>query len=288
LCLQALEKLEGKPPKRPAADDDDSGSDVSDVELSEVEGSDEEEEDEEARGQARRRRRGQPPPRERGGGSAAVALPAATPAAAAAAAEAPVEEWEVWEPAVEDSEEEWGGQRRGRGRGRGRGRRKKEAREARDGSARVTWAESLPPRQRLAVRALAAAVSAVAAEGTVAGVLRQAQRRAAEAHAELAPAVPDALLVPAGGPGAPEVGVAAAAAAAASASSSGGRVGRGSGGAAGSGLAAALGRGGGPVAAQLAARPVDLGSFLVPSTAPAFEELPALPQYRRNLESHCM
>jgi hypothetical protein len=45
--------------------------------------------------------------------------------------------------------------------------------------------------------------------------------------------------------------------------------------------------GSGKIAALLAGRPAKVGDLLVPSTAPAFEQLTDLPQYRRNLESHC-
>ena len=277
---QALERLEGKPPKQPAAAAD-SSSDVSDVEISESEESD----GGAAAPRGGRRRRptsgGQEVQSPAGGGDVAMAdAPSAAALAAwggrAAAAAAPsaslaVEEWEVWEPTAEDSGEEWGGGRRGKGRRGKRGSRKKERAEAAEAERRAAR-HALPPRQRLALRALAAAVSGVAAESCVADVLKQAQRQASEAHASLAAAVPDVLLVPAGSPDAPEVGMAgggAARLAAASSSSSKG------------------GAGGGKVAAQLAARPADIGGFLVPSTAPAFEQLTDLPQYRRNLESHC-
>ncbi|PRW20913.1 hypothetical protein C2E21_8607 [Chlorella sorokiniana] len=269
---KALERLESKPPKLPATAAD-SGSDVSDVELSESEES--EAEAPPQRGGRRRGAAGGGGQEVQSAGGRDVAMPdapstavlaawggaaeAAAPSVSASTALA-VEEWEVWEPAAEDSGEEWGGGRRGKGRRGGkRGGRKKERAEAAEAEKRAAR-HALPPRQRLALRALGAAASGVAAEGTVADVLRQAQRQAAEAHASFAAAVPDALLVPAGTADAPEVGVAG-----------------GPGGRAGSGKIAAL----------LAGRPAKVGDLLVPSTAPAFEQLTDLPQYRRNLESHC-
>lgn len=202
------------------------------------------------------------------GGAAAAVAPSVSASAALA-----VEEWEVWEPAAEDSGEEWGGSRRGKGRRGKRGSRKKERAEAAEAERRSAR-HAMPPRQRLALRALGAAASGVAAESTVADVLRQAQRQASEAHASFAAAVPDALLVPAGTADAPEVGVAGgssgrlATAAAASSGKSGGG-------------------GSGKIAALLAGRPAKIGDLSVPSTAAAFEQLTDLPQYRRNLESHC-
>ena len=245
------------------------------MELSESE--DSEAEEAQTPGSAQTQRRRLRRAGERDVEMADAAAPAAAPAAfgvrsvatptAAAAAAAPAEEWEVWEPAAEDSGEEWGGKgRRGRGRGR-RGGRKKDRQADKEARRRAARQQQLPPRQRLAMRALAAAVAGVSAESTVAGVLEQAQRQAAEAHALLADAVPDALLVPADSPDAPPLGTAFCGAA--------------NGKAGGKPL-------GGAVAALLAARrrPA-LAALHVPTTAPAFEELPDLPQYRRNLESHC-
>ncbi len=291
--MQALERLESKPPKLPATAAD-SGSDVSDVELSESEES--EAEAAPARGGRRRGAAGAAAaaggqevqsaggrdvvmadaPAAADGVLAAwgVQVEAAAPSASASTALA-VEEWEVWEPAAEDSGEEWGGSRRGKGRRGKRGSRKKERAEAAEAEKRAAR-HALPPRQRLALRALGFAASGVAAEATVADVLRQAQRQAAEAHASFAAAVPDALLVPAGTPDAPEVGVAGGAAGRLTTAAAGGSSGKG-GGAAGSGKIAAL----------LAGRPAKVADLLVPSTAPAFEQLTDLPQYRRNLESHC-
>ncbi|KAL4451554.1 hypothetical protein ABPG75_007216 [Micractinium tetrahymenae] len=304
---EALERLESKPPKQPAASFD-SGSEVLDVDLTESEESElEQEATAGAAGSAPRRRlrrlqhasedtpmadasfealaafgvKAEPA----AAAPAALQLPALTAqqAAAARAASAVVEEWEVWEPAAEDSGEEWGG-RRGRGGrgGRGRGRRKKEREAEREAERRAARQQSLPPRQRLALRALASAASGISAESTVAEVLAQAQRQASAAHASLAPAVPDPLLVPAGSSDAPPLGTAQAAAAAVN--------GIGSAAAApskGAPSSKAAASGGGPIAALLAARRPDLSAFRVPSAAPAFEDLTDLPQYRRNLESHC-
>lgn len=300
--LQALERLESKPPKQPAAAFD-SGSEVSEVELSDSEGSEAEERAAVGSTPRRRLRRlqhaGEDGPMAYASAEAlaafgvkteplaaapAVLQPpalAAQQAAAAVAASAAVEEWEVWEPAAEDSGEEWGG-RRGRGGrgGRGRGRRKKERQAGREAERRASRRQALPPRQRLGLRALASAVSGISAESAVAEVLAQAQRQASAAHAALAPAVPESLLVPAGSSDAPPLGTALVAAAAASgaAPAVAGK------GAAGSKASAA---GGGPIAALLASRRPDLSAFKVPSAAPAFDELTDLPQYRRNLESHC-
>lgn len=259
--LQALDKLASKPPKQPLLAAPDSGSDVSDVEVSESG----ESEDEETPSAARRRRRQQ------GNADVAMSEPLPLPFAAAAAAAAPqlleqvaaAEHWEVFEPLAEDSGEEWGGQKRGRGRGKGRRGRKKESKEAKDAGGGGSWEQRLPPRQRLAVRALAAAASGVAAEDTLVAVLQQAQRQAAQAHAAFSPAVPNALLVPADSPDAPTLGVATA----------GGNNGDSS-------------RAGGTIAVLLARRPVGLSGIRVPSAAPSFRELTELPRYRRNLESH--
>lgn len=301
---QALEKLESKPPKQPAAAFD-SASEVSDVELSDSEGSEVEERTLAGAASSTPRRRlrrlqhaGDDAPMPDASlealaafgvkleaaavGPAALQPPALTAqqAAAVRAASASVEEWEVWEPAAEDSGEEWGGRRGRGGRGRGRGRRRKEREAEREAQRRAARRQALPPRQRLALRALASAVSGISAESTVAEVLAQAQRQASAAHASLAPAVPESLLVPAGSSDAPPLGSALLAAAATS-----GAAPAAAGKAAGGSKAAAAASG--PIAALLTARQPDLSAFKVPSAAPAFEELTDLPQYRRNLESHC-
>jgi hypothetical protein len=271
---QALEKLASKPPKKPAATAD-SGSEVSDVELSESDMSDLEG-GQLAGGNARQqeqqpRRRLQQAGdvvmvdawRGQGGGRGG---PRGLKREARAA-----EEWEVYEPPGEDSGEEWGGGgRRGRGGGRGRGRRgsRKAQREAaKEAERRGAWQQQLPPRQRLALRALATAVSGVAAENTVASVLRQAQQQAAQAHAALAAvAVPDAMLVPAGSADAPQPTLPGTASAAAG----------------GNGSKPASG-----ISASSCSIKADISGIRVPSAVPAFQELTELPQYRRNLESHC-
>jgi hypothetical protein len=276
LPTQALEKLASKPPKKPAATAD-SGSEVSDVELSESDMSDVDG-GQLAGGHARQQEQ-QPRRRLQQAGDVMMADawrgqgggrggPRGLKQGARAAA---AEEWEVYEPPGEDSGEEWGGGgRRGRGGGRGRGRRgsRKAQREAaKEAERRGAWQQQLPPRQRLALRALATAVSGVAAENTVASVLRQAQQQAAQAHAALAAvAVPDAMLVPADSTEAPQPTLPRTAAAAAG----------------GNGSKPASGN-----SASSCSTKADISGFRVPSAVPAFEELTDLPQYRRNLESHC-